>query len=345
MRNLLIKGDNLSALKMLRDDLKLRNKIDLVYIDPPFATGGSFSIDSSGRTATISKSGKGIIAYTDTLKGEEFIDFLRQRIEVIYDLLSAQGSLYLHIDYKIGHYVKVMLDGVFGTDMFRNDITRIKCNPKNFSRVGYGNIKDMILFYTKTRTPIWHEPRIRIAKEDIERLYPKIDKFGKRYTTVPIHAPGETQRGESARPFKGVYPPQGRHWRCSVEELERLDSAGLIEWSATGNPRKINYADDHATKKMQDIWDFKDPAYPTYPTEKNKEMLKTIIEASSDESSIVLDCFAGSGGTLVTAAQLGRKWIGVDVSDAAISTIRKNFDVAGGIFPDRKEYDFIEIIR
>lgn len=341
MKNLLLKGDNLEALKYLRDNLNLRNKVDLVYIDPPFATGGKFKADTSGRIATISSSADGEVAYADKLKGDAFIEFLRERIEILYDLLSDNGSFYLHIDYKIGHYVKVMLDSIFGIENFRNDITRIKCNPKNFSRVGYGNIKDMILFYTKSK-PIWNEPRVPMTEAEIAKLYTKVDKNGRRYTTVPIHAPGETKNGASSQMFKGILPPPGRHWRCSVEELEELDRKGLIEWSSTGNPRKINYADDHLTKKMQDIWEFKDPTNPIYPTEKNHDMLRTIIKASSNEDSIVMDCFAGSGGTLIEAAKLGRHWIGVDQSEIAIKTIKKNIANNKDIF-SKDIYEYIEL--
>ena len=225
MNNLLIKGDNVVAMKWLIEN-GYKGKIDLVYIDPPFATGGTFAVDNDGRVATISKSNDGELAYKDTLQGKDFIEFLKERIILIHELLSEQGSLYLHIDYKIGHYVKVMLDEVFGIENFRNDITRIKCNPKNFARVGYGNIKDMILFYSKTKTPIWNHPSFEASEEDIARLYQKIDHKGRRYTTVPIHAPGETNNGETNKPFKGIYPPKGRHWICSVDELERLDSMG-----------------------------------------------------------------------------------------------------------------------
>ena len=275
MKNTLIKGDNIDSLVYIRDKMKLRESIDLVYIDPPFATGGEFKTDSNGRVATISSSSSGKIAYSDKLTGSAFIEFLRERIQIIYDLLSQQGSFYLHIDYKIGHYVKCMLDEIFGIENFRNDITRIKCNPKNFSRIGYGNIKDMILFYTKGKNPIWHEPRIPMSEEEIAKLYTKVDKNGRRYTTVPIHAPGETKDGKSSQKFKGILPPPGRHWRCSVEELEQLDKDGLIEWSASGNPRKINYADEHLTKKLQDIWTFKDSPNPIYPTEKWEERNET----------------------------------------------------------------------
>lgn len=327
--NLLIKGDNLHALQWLLEN-GYEGQIDLVYIDPPFATGGTFSVDTNGRVATISKSNDSVVAYSDRLQGELFLSFLKERVKLIHRLLSERGSFYLHIDYKIGHYVKVMLDEVFGMENFRNDITRIKCNPKNFERIGYGNIKDMILFYTKGDNPIWNNPKVRAMEEDITRLYNKIDSQGRRYTTVPIHAPGETKNGNTSKPFKGLYPPKGRHWRCSVEELERLDAEGLIEWSSSGNPRKINYADEHLHKKAQDIWDFKDPAYPTYPTEKSLDMLKFIVEASSKEDSIVMDCFCGSGSMLQAADVCGRKWIGMDQSDVAIKTVQKRF--SGDIF-------------
>lgn len=139
-----------------------------------------------------------------------------------------------------------------------------------------------------------------------------------------------------------MYPPKGRHWRCSVEELERLDREGLIEWSSKGNPRKINYADDHTTRKVQDIWEYKDSMYPSYPTEKNIEMLKMIIEASSSPGSIVLDCFCGSGSALYAAELCSRKWIGVDKSDIAIGITRKRFAPAS-LFDDTNQYQYIEM--
>ena len=339
--NILIKGNNISGLKWLLDN-GYKGKIDLVYIDPPFATGGTFSKDKNGRVATISKSSDSILAYSDTLQGKDYINYLKERVLLIRELLSDKGSFYLHIDYKIGHYVKVMLDEVFGIDNFRNDITRIKCNPKNFERIGYGNIKDMILFYTKGKRPIWHKPTFPCTKEEIERLYTKIDSNGRRYTTVPIHAPGETKNGESNKPFRGIYPPKGRHWRCSVEELEELDRQGLIEWSSKGNPRKINYADDHMTKKAQDIWEFKDPSYPIYPTEKNLDLLKFIIEASSDEDSIVMDCFCGSGTTMVAASICNRRWIGIDKSEVAIETVKTRFNTDNSLFKE-KPYRYMEL--
>lgn len=319
-KNFLIQGDNLQVLKTLV--YKHNFKVDLIYIDPPFATNNIFRIGEK-RANTISSNSNDEIAYCDTLKGSDFLEFLRERLIFAKEILSEQGSIYLHIDYKIGHYVKIIMDEIFGIENFRNDITRIKCNPKNFERAAYGNVKDLILFYSKSKKVIWNNPVVPYNKEDIEKLFTKKDVNGRKYTTIPLHAPGETKNGMTAKEFKGIKPPVGRHWRCSPEELEELDQKGLIEWSKNGVPRKIIYADEKQGKKMQDIWEYKDPQYPEYPTEKNLDLLKNIISASSNEDSYVLDFFCGSGTTLLAAEQLNRKWIGIDSSVAAIQSTQK----------------------
>ncbi len=339
--NMLIQADNLIALKQLITKHNLKGKIDLVYIDPPFATNNTFTITGS-RASTISNSSNGTVAYTDTLKGFDFIEFIRERLVLLKMLLSDKGSIYLHIDYKIGHYVKVVMDEIFGIENFRNDITRIKCNPKNFARKGYGNIKDMILFYSKSENLIWNEPKIPYTEEDKIKLFPKIEKDGRRYTTIPLHAPGETQNGKTSQAFKGILPPPGRHWRSDVTVLEQWDKEGLIEWSDNGNPRKKIYFDQQEGKRVQDIWEFKDPQYPVYPTEKNPDLLDLIVKTSSNENSIVLDCFAGSGTTLKAAQTNGRQWVGIDQSDEAIKAIIQKLDsVEGDLFISKADYKLL----
>lgn len=343
MKNLLIKGDNIQGLDYLLQYKNLKGKIDLVYIDPPFATGMNFTVTEE-RRATISNTKKGAIAYSDKLLGNDFLMFLKERLVLLKELLSDKGSIYLHIDYKIGHYVKILMDEIFGIENFRNDITRIKCNPKNFNRIGYGNIKDLILFYSKSSQPIWNEPREKYTQKDIEKLFPKKNKDGRRYTTVPIHAPGETIKGNSNQAFKGVFPPKGRHWRSDVITLEKWDKEGLIEWSTNGNPRKIIFADKQEGKRIQDIWKYKDPQYPNYPTEKDADLLDIIIKTSSNENSIVLDCFCGSGTTLKSAQNLGRKWIGIDESKYAIkSTIEKLKGLEKRLLNNQADYDFFDL--
>ena len=340
--NLLVQSDNLIALKQLITTYDLSGKIDLIYIDPPFATNNTFTI-SDGRANTISNSPKGTIAYKDDLKGANFIEFLRERLVLLKMLLSDKGSIYLHIDYKIGHYVKVLMDEVFGIQNFRNDITRIKCNPKNFHRKGYGNIKDLILFYSKSDNLIWNEPKIAYSDNDKLKLFQKIDKSGRHYTTIPLHAPGETLNGKTSQLFNGLQPPKGRHWRSGVKELEKLDEQGLIEWSENGNPRKKIYFDEQEGKRMQDIWEYKDPQYPVYPTEKNGDILDVIIKTSSEENSIVLDCFCGSGTTLKAAHKNNRQWIGIDQSEEAIKASRsKIHEIAGDLFVSKAQYKFLK---
>lgn len=341
---MLFRGDNIDVMKFLLQN-GYANKIDLVYIDPPFATNNTFTIDGD-RISTISHGNNGKTAYSDNLTGGEFLDFLRARLILLRELLSDCGSIYLHIDYKIGHYVKIIMDEIFGIKNFRNDITRIKCNPKNFSRSAYGNIKDMILFYSKSEQPIWNDPREPMDDNDICIRFNKVDANGNRYTTVPLHAPGETKSGPTGGTWRGMSPPVGRHWRCDPKELDKLDAAGLIEWSKNGNPRRIIYAEDSISKgkKIQDVWTFKDSPYPLYPTEKNLDMLKEIIKASSEENSIVLDCFSGSGTTLVAAEELHRRWIGIDQSEIAISISDERLQHHMGLFSQNyKKYIFKKI--
>jgi len=316
--NMLVFGDNYHALKALSNTH--RGKIDLVYIDPPFATNNNFTIGET-RVSTISSSKQDKVAYSDVLTEEKYLEFLRERLLLLRDLLSENGSIYLHIDYKIGHYVKVIMDEIFGINNFKNDITRIKCNPKNFHRKAYGNIKDMILFYSKTENHIWNKVEEQISQDDLKKLYKKVDKNGNYYTTIPLHAPGESN-GDTGQVWRGMQPPIGRHWRTSPTTLEQWDKDGLIEWSKTGNPRKIVYLNPEKGKKIQDIWEFKDTQRPCYPTEKNLSMLEQIILNSSNFNSIVLDCFCGSGTTLVAAELHGRKWIGIDQSLEAIKVTK-----------------------
>lgn len=336
----MIHGDNLPILRALLDDY--RGKVDLIYIDPPFATNSHFKIGEE-RTNTISSSNADKVAYSDILVGADFLEFLRERLIFLRELLAKHGSIYLHIDYKIGHYIKLLMDEVFGQKNFRNDITRIKCNPKNFQRKAYGNIKDLILFYSKSESPVWNDPRIPFSNEDIKRLFKKVDKSGRIYTTIPLHAPGETTNGNTGKAWRGVKPPRGRHWRSDPKILEKWDKQGLIEWSPNGIPRKKIFVDEREGKKMQDIWEFKDPQYQNYPTEKSLDLLKFIVEASSNENDLVLDCFCGSGTTLLAAQVLNRNWIGIDNSKHAIDVAKKRLSELPSSLFSKVEYEFLMV--
>ena len=322
--NLFYGGDNRDGLRLLA---KLGIAVDLVYIDPPFATNHDFLIDDH-RANAVSASGRP--AYSDRLRGSAYLDALGARLGAIRAVMAPAGSIYVHIDVKMEHHVRRLLDDVFGPENFRNAIARIKCNPKNFDRYGYGNIKDTILFYSVSPDRItWHPQREPMSDADLKRRYPLTDAAGRRYTTTPLHAPGTTEHGPTGQPWRGMAPPPGRHWRYPPARLDELDAAGLIVWSATGNPRKIRYASEAKGRLPQDVWLFKDPQRPAYPTQKNARMLERIIRTSSNPGDTVLDCYAGSGATLLQAARLGRRFIGMDDSPAARQLIDRRLQQTG----------------
>lgn len=336
--SMLFMGDNFEVLSILLNNF--RGKINLIYIDPPFNTDQEFFVSENGRANSISHSKNDIVAYSDKMSTDEYLEFIRERLILLRELLSDNGSIYLHIDYKIGHYIKIIMDEVFGKENFKNDIARIKSNPKNFYRKAYGNEKDLILFYTKNyKNNIWNDIKVPLDENEIAERFSKIDENGRRYTTIPLHAPGETKNGPTSKPWRNIPVPKGRHWRTNPEEFEKMDKQGLIEWSSTGNPRIKKYADEHTGKKIQDIWRFKDPQNPKYPTEKNSTMLEQIILQSSNENDYVLDCFAGSGSTLKAAFKNNRKWIGVDNSEVAINVIKSN-KIGNYVFYNLNENNF-----
>ena len=317
--NRLIYGDNLPVLSRLHRDPGISGKVQLVYIDPPFATGSVFKSRSQRE------------AYSDLMTGARYIEFLRKRLILLRELLSDDGSIYVHLDSKMAFQIKVEMDEIFGENNFRGSITRKKCNPKNYTRRTYGNISDYILFYTKTNAYFWDRPFDVWTEEQALQEYPYIEEdTGRRYKKVPIHAPG-IRNGATGGYWRNMLPPEGKHWQYTPDKLDEMEARGEIYWSPNGNPRRKVYLDDSLGKPVQDIWlDFKDAHNQNiritgYPTEKNPELLARIIKASSPPDGLILDCFAGSGTTLDVAHEFGRSWIGIDNSLHSIETILKRF--------------------
>jgi adenine-specific DNA-methyltransferase len=311
--------DNLPVLAHLCSDSTVFGKVKLIYIDPPYATGRVF------------KSRAQKDAYVDVKTGTQYLEFIRQRLVFLRELLSDDGSIYVHLDQNMAFHVKLLMDEIFGPRNFRNWITRKKSNPKNYTRKTYGNISDYILFYTKSNTYVWNRAYYNWTEEDSKREYSCIEKStGRRYKKVPVHAPG-TRNGATGKVWRGKMPPKGKHWQYTPAKLDEMDARGEIYWSPTGNPRRKIYLDESKGKPVQDIWlDSKDAHNQNikitgYPTEKNPTILRRIIQASSNPKDLVLDCFAGSGTTLDVAKKLDRQWIGVDNSQLAIETILKRF--------------------
>ncbi len=317
-RNRLIFGENLAVLRALLDDPAVRGNVRLVYIDPPYATGGVFEARNGER------------AYEDVAFGANYLEFLRQRLLILRELLAPGGSIYLHLDEAMAFAAKVVMDEVFGPTNYRNWITRKKSNRKNFTKKQYGNISDFILFYTRGEDYVWNRPLEAWTEEWAAREYPYIEAgTGRRYKKVPVHAPG-VRNGETGKPWRGKVPPPGKHWQFPPRALDALDAKGEIYWSPTGNPRRKLYFDQSQGVPVQDIWlDCRDAhnqmiEVTGYPTEKPLELLRRIVLASSNPGDLVLDCFAGSGTTLVAAEEHGRRWIGVDSGAEAIAaTVRR----------------------
>lgn len=312
-------ADNLDVLNVLLDDNEVCGKVTLIYIDPPYNTGGAFETRDFKH------------AYDDCFTIKEYLDFMRKRLELMHQLLSDEGSIYVHLDSNMVFHVKVMMDEIFGMQNFKGMITRKKCKSKNFTRKTYGNISDYILFYSKTENPVWNRPYEEWNGEKILKEYQYIEEdTGRRYKKVPIHAPG-TRSGATGKPWRGMLPPEGKHWQFTPDKLDEMDAKGEIYWSSNGNPRRKVYLDQSNGIPVQDIWlDYLDASNQNtlitgYPTEKNIDMLKRIIETSSRKGDLVLDGFAGSGTTLVAAEELGRQWIGIDIGDEAITTIINRF--------------------
>lgn len=312
-------GDNLDVMSHLIHKKKLNGKVKLVYIDPPYGTNSIFQ----------SRHQKD--SYKDDLVGSHFIEFMRRRLILIRELLSENGSIYLHLDGNMTFQIKVIMDEIFGSKNFRGFITRKKCSNKNSTRKTFGNISDYIVFYSKSVDYTWHRATDAWTDEKILKEYPCIDEKSKRrFKKVPIHAPG-IRNGETGKEWRGMLPPQGKHWQYTPTKLDEFDAKGEIYWSATGNPRRKVFLDEDKGIPVQDIWlDVQDSLNQSikitgYPTEKNPYLLERIIKASSNEGDIVLDCFSGSGTTLDIAEQFGRKWIGIDNSSEAIRNIFNRF--------------------
>lgn len=312
-------ADNLDVLNFLVKDDDLCGKVNLIYIDPPYNTGGAFETKDFKH------------AYNDNFTTEGYLDFMKPRLTLMHRLLSPSGSIYVHLDCNMLFHVKILMDSIFGERNFRGMITRKKCKSKNFTRTTYGNISDYILFYTKSESPVWNRPYEDWDEKKVLKEYPFVEEgTGRRHKRVPCHAPG-TRNGATGEPWRGMMPPEGKHWQYTPEKLEEMDARGEIYWSSNGNPRRKVYLDQSKGKPVQDIWlDFLDvnnqnTCLTGYPTEKNLDMLKRIIEASSNPGDLVLDCFAGSGTTLIAADELGRQWIGADIGDESIKVIRDRF--------------------
>ena len=395
MPNTLYYGDNLQVMRQHVPD----ESVDLVYLDPPFNSNASYNVlfrEKSGEDSPAQ-----IKAFTDTwewtLETERtfeqdiilhpgtpsavkdmiaaFRQFIGQNAMMAYlvmmtprlvelrRVLKPTGSLYLHCDPTASHYLKIVLDTVFGKDNFRNEIIWQRTGSHGGSK-RWGPIHDSILFYSATDNYLWNRIYQDYDPSYLEKYYRFQDSQG-RYQLVSLTGAG-TRSGDSGQPWRGINPTDsGRHWAVPAnalaetspevdtatlstqEKLGLLDEAGLIYWPARGSiPRQKRYADENPGVAIQDIVRDISPIGAQakerlgYPTQKPLALLERIIQASSDEGDVVLDPFCGCGTAVAAAEKLKRQWLGIDITHLAVALMKNRLKTAFDLEPG-KDYDVV----
>ncbi|MFA5294370.1 MAG: site-specific DNA-methyltransferase [Methanoregulaceae archaeon] len=328
--NRLIWGDNLLVMQALLAQ-GYEGQIDLIYIDPPFNTGENFNFNNEVRIGEETYE-KDLpinerLAYTDTWSRgfDSFLDMIYPRLQLMRKLLSEKGSIYVHCDYHVNSYLRLILDEIFGQDMFCNEIIWKRSLPHNDPKK-FGAIHDSILYYRKTDKFVFNQEFTGLSDDYIASHYNNIDENGKRYQLTSLAASGS---GPS-RKFgdRTISPPKGNHWRYSQEKIDELLGIGRIVFTSTGNPRYKRYLEEMKGPAVQTIWDDILPVNSQaieridYPTQKPEALLERIIKASSNDGDLVADFFCGSGTTGATAEKLRRRWIQSDVSKTSIQVTR-----------------------
>ncbi len=331
-KNILIWGDNKLVMSSLLKQ-GWAGKINLIYIDPPFFTGADFTIKTKVGDEQIEKAPSIIEerAYKDTWSGgiASYLKYMYERLVLMRELLAENGSIYVHLDWHVGHYVKVIMDEIFGYENFVNQIIWRKTNSPKAQSIGLGNQHDMIFVYAKNIKSFSMRPLFRSPDEDYLKSFRYDDHDGRGpYQTVALVAGGvQRTAGRKVFEFRGVKAP----WLYSLEKLEKFWSEGRIFKTKSGMYRLKVYLKDIPGQPVSDLWVDKDvnplqgqsQEALAFTTQKPEALLKRIVLASSNPGDIVADFFCGSGTTLAVAEKLGRRWIGCDLSKFAIQVTRK----------------------
>jgi len=301
--NLIIKGNNLLALHTLKK--QFRGKVKLIYIDPPYNTGG----DSFG--------------YNDSFNHSTWLTFMKNRLEIARDLLASNGVFFVHLDYNESHYCKLLMDEIFGRDNFQNEIIWRRKQATSYGKARFGIVTDSILFYSKTDNynfyPIFSKSDEN-TKKYIEERFIFDDGDGRKYMKSPLV--NSLYRPNLKYVFKGINPP-ANGWLYSKSRMQELfDNGELIipEDSNARIYRKI-YEDQYEGQVIQSLWADIPIVNPmakervAFDTQKPEKLLKRIIETTTKEKDIVLDFVSGSGTTLTTALKMNRQFIGVEQMD------------------------------
>jgi site-specific DNA-methyltransferase (adenine-specific) len=372
-KNTLFYGDNLSVIREYLAD----ETIDLIYLDPPFNSSRSYNVlykDESGAEAEAQ-----IVAFEDTwhwsqstetqyrelaAEGNKLAQLLGTLVAVIgrnqmmaylvmmaarlielHRVLKPTGSLYLHCDPTASHYLKMVLDMVFGAKNFQNEITWKRANAHNDPN-RFGRVSDIILYYGKTQNVIWNTQHAPYREEYYQSHFKK-DESGRYHRTVPLDAPRHGEGSEALLyEWHGKLPAPSRTWAVRKEVMEDYEQKGLIRYTRTGTPTLLQYADEMPGVPLQDIWTDIPPVNPQakerigYPTQKPLALLERIIQASSNPGDVILDPFCGCGTAVHAAQKLGRIWVGIDITPLATTLIKSRLYDAFKI-EAKKDYDVI----
>ena len=328
--NLILFGDCLDVIKDHKDILS--RQVRLIYIDPPFLSGTDYTLKTrSGGDSQTAGTLHEKKTYSDKWEGglQEYLDFMRVRLKAMKPLLRDDGSLWVHLDWHVSHYVKVILDEIFGYSNFVNEIVWKRTNSPKTQSKGFGSQHDVILLYASDASKFKTKQVYREHDEKSRKPYSYKDDKGK-FRLIEIEAQG-IQRTEDRKQFewRGRTAP----YLYRKQTLDEWWEAGLIYTSKNGRYTKKQYLSDIPGVQVSDLWIDIHPVqgaskeHTGFLTQKPEALLERIIACSTDPDDIVADFFAGSGTTAVVADRMDRRWFTCDSSEAAISVIRKRLDV------------------
>ncbi len=345
---LLFHGDNKEVLAHLLAN-GFRGKVNLIYIDPPFDSGADYvrkvSLRGPAGTAKIDSETYTLgeqIQYTDIWANDNYLQFMYERLLLLKELLSPEGSFYLHCDSRKSHLLRVVLDEIFGPDNFQSEIIWQSSDAQS-SAHRYGPIHNTIFYYAASgrtwhsiRTPLsratadsWYTHEEHIKEDIVNTLGIRLKKGTvRRFNMADLTA--RKRGGDTEGEWRGVRPPVGRYWAYSRENLNAIDRQGRIAFSSSGRPYLKRYLDESEGTPPQDVWTdismlrgISAVEDSGYPTEKPELLLERMLQISSSSGDLVLDGFSGSGTTAVAAQRLGRRWIACDINKGAIQTTAK----------------------
>ncbi len=328
-KNLLIWGDNKLVMSSLIKQ-GWAGKINLIYIDPPFFTGADFTIRTKLGDEQIEKEPSIIEerAYKDTWSGgiASYLRYMYERLVLMREFLVENGSIYVHLDWHVGHYVKVMMDEIFGYENFQAEIVWQRTLGHHLAS-GMDVMTDYILWYSKTNDFVYNQQYQSLSEQELKEKFPFIEEeTGRRFTHEKLEQTSNIYSKGEVRVIQGKKVISNVGWRWTQETFDKRlrENPHLIFWTKEGRPRYKRYAEEYPGRKLGNLWTDIAPLSSgsnerlEFDTQKPEALLKRIILASSNPSDIVADFFPGSGTTLAVAEKLGRRWIGSDLSKFAI---------------------------